>query len=63
MGVWHLAGVARQDQRRCADRFPAYISRFYTRLDSMSRIVSVTQNPASGAKRIFDNPRPRFHRA
>jgi ATP-binding cassette subfamily B protein len=34
--------------------FLAYISRFYTRLDSMSRIVSVTQKTASGAKRIFD---------
>ena len=34
--------------------FIAYISRFYTRLDSMSRIVSVTQKAASGAKRIFD---------
>ena len=34
--------------------FVAYIGRFYTRLDSMSRIVSVTQKAASGAKRIFD---------
>ena len=34
--------------------FLAYISRFYARLDSMSRIVSVTQKAASGAKRIFD---------
>jgi len=34
--------------------FLAYISRFYTRLDSMSRIVSVTQKAASGSKRIFD---------
>jgi ATP-binding cassette subfamily B protein len=34
--------------------FIAYISRFYTRLDSMSRIVSNTQRTASGAKRIFD---------
>ncbi len=34
--------------------FLAYISRFYTRLDSMSRIVSVTQKAASAAKRIFD---------
>ena len=32
----------------------AYIGRFYTRLDSMSRIVSVTQKAAAGAKRIFD---------
>ena len=34
--------------------FIAYISRFYARLDSMSRIVSVTQKAAAGAKRIFD---------
>ena len=32
----------------------AYIGRFYGRLDSMSRIVSVTQKSASAAKRIFD---------
>ena len=34
--------------------FLAYIGRFYLRLDSMSRIVSVTQKAATGAKRIFD---------
>ena len=34
--------------------FLAYIGRFYTRLDSMSRIVSHTQKAATGAKRIFD---------
>ncbi|RCS59220.1 ABC transporter ATP-binding protein [Parvibium lacunae] len=34
--------------------FLAYISRFYTRLDTMSRIVSHTQKAAAGAKRIFD---------
>ena len=34
--------------------FLAYISRFYTRMDSMSRIVSTTQKAAAGAKRIFD---------
>ena len=34
--------------------FLAYISRFYTRLDSMSRIVSATQRAASSTKRIFD---------
>ncbi|HMN22605.1 MAG TPA: ABC transporter ATP-binding protein [Ottowia sp.] len=50
--------------------FLAYIGRFYTRLDSMSRIVSVTQKAASATKRIFEildhvssvpeaaNPRP-----
>lgn len=34
--------------------FLAYISRFYLRLDSMSRIVSFTQKAAAGTKRIFD---------
>ena len=34
--------------------FLSYIGRFYTRLDSMSRIVSHTQKAAAGAKRIFE---------
>jgi ATP-binding cassette subfamily B protein len=34
--------------------FIAYIGRFYTRLDSMSRIVAHTQRAAAGAKRIFE---------
>ncbi len=34
--------------------FVTYATRFYGRLDSMSRIVSVTQKSASAAKRIFD---------
>jgi ATP-binding cassette subfamily B protein len=34
--------------------FIAYISRFYGRLDSMSRIVSWTEKSASATKRIFD---------
>ncbi len=34
--------------------FLAYIGRFYSRMDSMSRIVSVTQKTAAGTKRIFD---------
>ncbi len=34
--------------------FLAYTNRFYSRLGSMSRIVSVTQKAAAGAKRIFD---------
>ena len=34
--------------------FLAYMSRFYMRLGSMSRIVSVSQKAAAGAKRIFD---------
>ena len=34
--------------------FLAYIGRFYTRLDDMSRIVSHTQKAAAGAKRIFE---------
>ncbi|SFW11927.1 ABC transporter ATP-binding protein [Nitrosovibrio sp. Nv17] len=34
--------------------FLAYISRFYLRLDSMSRIVSFTEKAAAGTKRIFE---------
>lgn len=34
--------------------FLAYIGRFYLRLDSMSRFVSVAQKASAGAKRIFD---------
>lgn len=52
MGIWQVS------QGRITvgvlTAFLAYISRFYMRLDSMSRIVSVTQKAAAGAKRIFD---------
>ncbi len=34
--------------------FLAYINRFYSRLGSMSRIVSMSQKAAAAAKRIFD---------
>ncbi|HEX3658410.1 MAG TPA: ABC transporter ATP-binding protein [Pirellulales bacterium] len=34
--------------------FTNYIGRFYTRLDSMSRMVSATQRAAAGAQRIFE---------
>ncbi len=51
-GIWQ---VSRSDITvGVLTAFLAYISRFYTRLDSMSRIVSVTQKAAAGAKRIFD---------
>ncbi|MBI4742887.1 MAG: ABC transporter ATP-binding protein [Betaproteobacteria bacterium] len=51
-GVWQVS----QDKITVGvlTAFLAYISRFYLRLDSMSRIVSVTQKAAAGAKRIFD---------
>ncbi len=51
-GIWQVA----HDQITVGvlTAFLAYIGRFYTRLDSMSRIVSVTQKAAAGAKRIFD---------
>ncbi|HOM14795.1 MAG TPA: ABC transporter ATP-binding protein, partial [Rubrivivax sp.] len=51
-GIWLVA----HDQITVGvlSAFIAYIGRFYTRLDSMSRIVSVTQKAAAGAKRIFD---------
>ncbi len=51
-GIWLVAG--NQITVGVLAAFLAYISRFYTRLDSMSRIVSVTQKAAAGAKRIFD---------
>ncbi len=51
-GIWLVAGG--QITVGVLTAFIAYIGRFYNRLDSMSRIVSVTQKAASGAKRIFD---------
>jgi ATP-binding cassette subfamily B protein len=51
-GIWLVAGGSITVGVLTA--FLAYIGRFYARLDSMSRIVSVTQKAASGAKRIFD---------
>lgn len=51
-GIWQVAN--RQITVGVLAAFLAYIGRFYTRLDSMSRIVSVTQKAAAGAKRIFD---------
>jgi ATP-binding cassette subfamily B protein len=51
-GIWQVA--SNQITVGVLTAFLAYISRFYTRLDSMSRIVSVTQKAAAGAKRIFD---------
>jgi ATP-binding cassette subfamily B protein len=51
-GIWLVAGGSITVGVLTA--FIAYIGRFYTRLDSMSRIVSVTQKAAAGAKRIFD---------
>ncbi|MDB5888619.1 MAG: transporter, partial [Rhodocyclales bacterium] len=51
-GIWQ---VSRHDITvGVLTAFLAYIGRFYARLDSMSRIVSVTQKAAAGAKRIFD---------
>ena len=51
-GIWLVAGG--QITVGVLTAFIAYIGRFYSRLDSMSRIVSVTQKAAAGAKRIFD---------
>jgi ATP-binding cassette subfamily B protein len=51
-GVWMIAGHNITVGTLTA--FLAYIGRFYGRLDSMSRIVSVTQKSASAAKRIFE---------
>ncbi len=51
-GIWQVS----RDQITVGvlTAFLAYISRFYTRLDSMSRIVSTTQRAAAGTKRLFD---------
>ena len=55
LGLRHLAGQSQSEITvGVLTAFLAYIGRFYTRLDSMSRIVSVTQKAAAGAKRIFD---------
>lgn len=51
-GIWQVS--RNQITVGVLTAFLAYIGRFYTRLDSMSRIVSVTQKAAAGAKRIFD---------
>ena len=51
-GVWLVAND--QITVGVLTAFIAYISRFYGRLDSMSRIVSWTEKSASAAKRIFD---------
>ncbi len=34
--------------------FIAYISRFYTRVESMSRVLTATQRAAAGAQRLFE---------
>ena len=51
-GIWQVAH--HQVTVGVLTAFLAYIGRFYTRLDSMSRIVSHTQKAAAGAKRIFE---------
>jgi ATP-binding cassette subfamily B protein len=54
VGLWHLQVSKGEITVGMLLAAIAYISRFYGRLDSMSRIVSVTQKSASAAKRIFD---------
>ncbi|HET7062091.1 MAG TPA: ABC transporter ATP-binding protein [Nitrosospira sp.] len=51
-GIWQLS--MNEVTVGVLTAFLAYISRFYLRLDSMSRIVSFTQKAAAGTKRIFD---------
>lgn len=51
-GIWQI--VHGDSTVGVLTAFLAYIGRFYTRLDSMSRIVSATQRAASSTKRIFD---------
>ena len=43
--------------------FTAYIGRFYTRLDSMSRMVAATQRAGGQRAADFRDPRPRAQRA
>ncbi len=51
-GIWQISrGVITSGMLLS---FVALMGRFYGRLDSMSRIVSVTQKSASAAKRVFD---------
>ena len=54
MGVGRLAVNTDATTVGVLTAFIAYIGRFYTRLDSMSRIVSATQRAAAGAQRIFE---------
>ena len=51
-GIWQIAHE--QISVGVLVSFVALMGRFYGRLDSMSRIVSVTQKSASAAKRVFD---------
>jgi ATP-binding cassette subfamily B protein len=51
-GIWQVSN--QEITVGVLSAFIAYSGRFYVRLDSMSRIVSVTQKSASAAKRIFD---------
>jgi len=51
-GIWQVA--RHQITVGVLLAFLAYINRFYSRMGAMSRIVSVTEKAAAGAKRIFD---------
>lgn len=51
-GAWRVA--QHQITVGVLTAFLAYISRFYTRLDSMSRMVAATQRAAAGAQRVFE---------
>ncbi len=51
-GIWQVS--ENQITVGVLTAFLAYLGRFYLRLDSMSRMVSVTQKAAAGTKRIFE---------
>jgi ATP-binding cassette, subfamily B, bacterial len=51
-GIWQVAN--HQVTVGVLTAFLAYSTRFYARLDAMSRIVSHTQKAAAGTKRIFE---------
>ncbi|HEX5790225.1 MAG TPA: ABC transporter transmembrane domain-containing protein, partial [Luteolibacter sp.] len=53
-GIWQVSRHHEDITVGVLVLFISYITRFYTRLGSMSRIVPVTQKAAAGAKRLFD---------
>jgi ATP-binding cassette subfamily B protein len=55
-GVWQVCKYGREAEGFKVGTliaFLAYIGKFYTRLDSMSRMVSATQRAAAAAQRVF----------
>jgi ATP-binding cassette subfamily B protein len=53
VGVWQVVYWHNLHQIGTLTLFVAYISRFYVRLESMSRFVAATQRAAAAAQRVF----------